>query len=60
MRILRTGKFMGTGRDILPPMPWQSYGKMTDADLKAIFTYLKSIKPIKNLGPASAHAVQQK
>jgi hypothetical protein len=56
IRILRTGKFMGSGRDILPPMPWYDYAKLTDADLKAIFAYLKSIKPVKNQVPASVPA----
>ncbi len=56
IRILRTGKFMGGGRDILPPMPWYDLGKLTDADLKAIFSYLKSIKPVKNEVPASVPA----
>jgi mono/diheme cytochrome c family protein len=56
IRILRTGKFMGAGRDILPPMPWQDYAKLTDADLKAIFAYLKSLKPVKNQVPASVPA----
>jgi len=56
IRILRTGKFMGSGRDILPPMPWQEFAKITDADLKAIFVYLKSLKPVKNQVPASVPA----
>ncbi len=59
IRILRTGKFMGGGRDILPPMPWYDIGKLTDADLKAIFSYLKSIKPVKNEVPASVPAPRQ-
>jgi mono/diheme cytochrome c family protein len=29
-------------------MPWTMYGKMHDEDLKAIFAYLKSVKPITN------------
>jgi cytochrome c553 len=53
IKILRTGKFMASGRDILPPMPWQDYAKLTDADMKAIFAYLKSLKPVKNQVPAS-------
>ena len=51
---IRTGKHMGSGRPILPPMPWQTIGKMTDADLKALFAYLKSLKAVKNLVPAPA------
>ena len=45
---IRNGKHMGTGRQILPPMPWEMYRNMSDNDLKAIFAYLKSIPPIKN------------
>lgn len=29
------------------PMPWNSYKQMTDDELKAIFKYLKSVKPAK-------------
>jgi hypothetical protein len=32
-------------------MPWQMIGQATDADLKAIFAYLKSLKPIENAVP---------
>lgn len=49
---MRTGRHMGRGRPILPPMPWFNYGKMTDEDLKATFAYLQSIPPIKNRVPA--------
>jgi len=45
---LRTGKHQGTGRPILPPMPWNWYKNMTDDDLKAIFAYLQSLPPINN------------
>jgi len=48
---LRTGKHLGAGRPILPPMPWQMIGKLTDEDLQAMFAYLKSIPPIKNKVP---------
>ena len=29
-------------------MPWTMYGKMNDEDLKAIYAYLKTLKPISN------------
>ena len=29
-------------------MPWDQFRNMTDSDLKAIFNYLKTLKPIKN------------
>lgn len=54
-RAIRQGKFMGSenGRQLLPPMPWQEFSNMTDGELRAIFAYLKSIKPIHNLVPAA-------
>ena len=51
LKAMKTGKHMGTSREIQPPMPWQSYGQATDEDLKAIFAYLKSIPPIVNHVP---------
>jgi hypothetical protein len=48
---LRTGKHQGTGRPILPPMPWNWYRNMTDDDLKAVYAYLQSLPPIKNPVP---------
>jgi cytochrome c553 len=51
IKALRTGKHMGEGRDILPPMPWYNYGQASDDDLKAIFAFLRSLPPIKNPVP---------
>jgi hypothetical protein len=48
---MRSGKHMGKGRPILPPMPWQNLGMMTDADLKAMFAYLQTIPAIHNKVP---------
>lgn len=52
-KAIRTGKHMGApeGRMILPPMPWQMYSQMTDEDLKAVWTYLRTLKAIKNEVP---------
>jgi hypothetical protein len=52
-KIIRTGYHMGIegGRRILPPMPWENFAKMKDEDLKAIFTFIKSLPPIKNKVP---------
>lgn len=49
---LKTGKHLGNGRQILPPMPWDMFGKKTDEDLKAVYAYLKSLPPISNRVPA--------
>ncbi|MEW5924326.1 MAG: diheme cytochrome c-553 [Candidatus Zixiibacteriota bacterium] len=51
IKAMRTGKHLGSGRDILPPMPWPGIGKATDEDLKAIFAYMKSLPPIPNMVP---------
>ena len=51
VQTLRTGRHMGRGRQILPPMPWFNYGKATDQDLKAIFAYLRSIPAVRNQVP---------
>jgi hypothetical protein len=47
----RTGKRMGKGRDLLPPMPIPAFKNMTDGDLKAIFAYLQTIPAVKNKVP---------
>ncbi|MEO8231548.1 MAG: diheme cytochrome c-553 [Ignavibacteriota bacterium] len=48
IKSLREGKFMGVGRPLLPPMPWQTIGQMTDQDLKSVYAFLKTLKPIHN------------
>ena len=52
IKTMRTGKHMGSGRMLLPPMPWQGIGQLTDEDLQAIFAYLQTLKPISNRVPA--------
>ncbi|MCY7330785.1 MAG: diheme cytochrome c-553 [Saprospiraceae bacterium] len=51
LKALREGKSKGLDgtRPILPPMPWPSMAKMKDDDLKAIFAYLQSLPPVKNV-----------
>lgn len=51
LKAMRTGKHMGDGRPILPPMPWQSIGTLSDEDLKAVFAYLRTVPAIKNRVP---------
>ena len=52
-KAIREGKSKGLDgtRPILPPMPWQQYRMMSDEDLKAIFTYIQSLPPLKNVVP---------
>lgn len=43
---LRTGAVMR--RPLNPIMPWDDYRHMNDEDLKAIFAYLRTVKPVVN------------
>lgn len=54
IRCLREGKWMGLpdARPLLPPMPWESFRKLNDEDLSAIYHYLKTTKPVNNTVPA--------
>lgn len=53
IKIFRTGKHLGgNGRPVLPPMPWASFTKLSDEDLRSIFGYLRSIPPLRNAVPA--------
>lgn len=55
MYAIREGKYRGVpdSRPLLPPMPWHEIRNMTDDELKAVFAYLQSIKPISNVVPAA-------
>lgn len=48
---LRTGRHLGRGREILPPMPWPMIRNMTDDDLRSVFAYLRSLPAVKNRVP---------
>jgi hypothetical protein len=51
IKTMRTGKHLGVGRPLLPPMPVDGIAALTDADLRALFAWLQSIKPIENQVP---------
>jgi hypothetical protein len=53
-RAMKQGLYKGLegSRPLLPPMPWQNFKDITDEDVHAIFTYLKSTKPVANVVPA--------
>jgi hypothetical protein len=51
VQAIRTGRHMGKGRPILPPMPIEPISNLTDDDLRAVFAYLQSLPPIKNRVP---------
>lgn len=50
MRALRTGR-TPDGRVLHPFMPWRQYSHMTDSDLRAIYRYLRTVRPIENEVP---------
>ena len=58
IKTIRTGRHWGVARPILPPMPWFNYAKMSDDDLRAVFAYLRSIKPVRNQVPDAIVAPQ--
>lgn len=51
---MRKGWYKGMEgtRPLMPLMPWQNYQNMSEEDLRAIFAYLKSLPPVKNVVPA--------
>jgi|SRR5215212_6609322 len=51
VKTMRTGRHMGVSRPLLPPMPWQSLNHLNDEDLKSIFAYLRTVKPVRNEVP---------
>lgn len=55
MNCIKKGIFKGLegNRPLLPPMPWYVMKNMTDEDLKAIFYFLKTTKPVKNVVPST-------
>lgn len=50
---LREHKYKGIkeGRNLLPPMPL--FPTMTDDELKAVYAYLRTVKPIENIVPSA-------
>jgi mono/diheme cytochrome c family protein len=59
IKTMRTGK-KPEGEDLLPPMPWPAFRHMTDEDLKAVYAYLTSLKPVKNFVRAAPALVAAK
>jgi hypothetical protein len=48
---LSSGRHLGRGRPILPPMPVRNMAAMTGADLRAMFAYLRTVPAIGNRVP---------
>ncbi len=56
---LHTGRHLGRGREILPPMPIPLYKQLTDEDIEAIFTFLRSIPAVRNKVPEPLPVAQR-
>ncbi len=50
LNIFKKGRHLGgDSRPVYPPMPWDRYRTMPEQDLRAIFAYLRSIPPLRNM-----------
>jgi mono/diheme cytochrome c family protein len=47
MQVMRTGKVAGV-RQLKPAMPWWYIGQLTDDDLRAVFTYLRTLPSVQH------------
>jgi mono/diheme cytochrome c family protein len=48
---MKTGRHQGKGRPLLPPMPYWAVGSLNDEDIRSVFAYLQSLKPVRNRVP---------
>lgn len=48
---LRTGRHLGRGRPLLPPMPVPAFTALSDEEIGAIFAYLRTIPAVRNRVP---------
>jgi len=55
IRAMRSGK-KPEGEPLLPPMPWPNIARMSDEDLKSLWAYMQTVKPIRNNVKAAAPA----
>jgi mono/diheme cytochrome c family protein len=51
IQTMKTGRHEGKGRMLKPPMPWFVVGNLNDEDIKSLFAYLQSLKPVRNRVP---------
>lgn len=62
LKAIKLGEFMGldNSRQLLPPMPWHDFSNLSDDELKAIFAYLKTVKPVHNVVSAPTPPLSKK
>jgi hypothetical protein len=59
IRAWRTGRHWKYPRTILPPMPAPFYKDMDEADIRAIFAYLRTVPPVRNRTPDSVSLIPE-
>lgn len=53
LSILNIGIHSNMNRKLMQPMPWKEISELEDEDLKAVYKYLRTVKPVKNKVPDS-------
>ncbi len=48
---MRSGRHMGRGRRLLPPMPFENLQALGDDDLRAVYAYLRTLPAVRNRVP---------
>ena len=51
--ILNIGIHSNMNRKLMQPMPWKEISELRNEDLKAVYKYLRTVKPVKNKVPES-------
>ena len=51
LSILNLGIHSDMNRKLMQPMPWKEISELDDDNLKAVYRYLKTVKPVKNKVP---------
>jgi len=58
VKAVRTG-VRPDGRILAPVMPYNHYGRLTDADAQALAAYIKSLKPVRHQVPEIAGGAEK-
>jgi hypothetical protein len=53
LNVLNLGIHSDMNRKLMQPMPWKEISQLDEKNLKAVYHYLKSVKPVKNKVPES-------
>jgi hypothetical protein len=52
----KSGNHWKYNRPVQPPMPIEHYKELEETDVRAIYAYLQSLPPVKNMAPATTVA----